>query len=86
MAPEEFVALPGEAGTPTVDYPPEEFDEEIIAASWPVPSSRPLDLSSPWRERMAVSHSRPHIKALIGCLKRTDSPRSPVTKLPSQRK
>ena len=33
MTPEEFVALLGEAGSPAVDYPPEELDEEIRAAS-----------------------------------------------------
>ena len=31
--PEEFVALLGEADIPAVDYPPEELDEELSAAS-----------------------------------------------------
>ena len=33
VTPEEFVALLGEADIPAVDYPPEELDEEVSAAS-----------------------------------------------------
>lgn len=33
MAAEEFVDLLGEAGVPAVDYPPNELDEEVSAAS-----------------------------------------------------
>ena len=32
MVPEDFVALLGEAGIAAVDYPPEEVEEEIVAA------------------------------------------------------
>ena len=33
VSPEEFVSLLGSAGVPAVDYPPEELDEELGAAS-----------------------------------------------------
>lgn len=33
MVPEDFVVLLEEAGIPTVDYPPEELDEEIDTVS-----------------------------------------------------
>ena len=33
VSPEEFVSLLGKAGIPAVDYPPEELDEELGAAS-----------------------------------------------------
>lgn len=33
VTPEEFVALLGAAGTPAVDYPPEELDDEVGVAS-----------------------------------------------------
>ncbi len=32
MVPEDFVALLGEAGVASVDYPPEEVEQEIAAA------------------------------------------------------
>ena len=33
VTPEEFVSLLGRAGIPAVDYPPDELDEEVVAAS-----------------------------------------------------
>ena len=33
VTPEEFVSLLGRAGIPAVDYPPEELDEEVGAAT-----------------------------------------------------
>ena len=35
MSPEEFLGVLGRLGVPAVDYPPEELDDEIDAASRP---------------------------------------------------